>query len=314
MKKKNRGGITVALMIIFAIVCVGVIFFASRTDASAERISKAADLTVLKAPVVYVPELPDPYEVDISAENAIVYYVNKGHTLYLKTDGSGKVYPASTTKLFTALTALRYLSSDTEITVGEEVGFIHPLSSRAGLYYGQKLSVSDVIKGMLLPSGNDAAYVIAVAAGRVIAGDESLSAREALSTFVEEMNRMAESSGLENTHFTCPDGIHDDDHYTSIFDMVKIATRALDNSTIAEAAALESYSGWTNTNKLLDPTSKYYVADAIGLKTGYTGTAGNCLVAAFEKNGKRYIVCVYGCETSADRFEDAITLYNKYCV
>lgn len=322
-KKKTQLKITaISLFLIAALTSVCIIFAMSNAaKAQAEKIISGAYYSELASPEVFVPAEPET-AVAVSAKNAIVYSYKRSRPLYEKTENGGKIYPASTTKLLTAYTALQFLSPDDVITVGEEIGLIHPLSSRAYLKIGQKIKVASVMKGMLMPSGNDAAYVLAAAAGRKITGDPELSAKKAVSAFVDEMNGFAKTLGLENTHFTCPDGIHDDDHYTSVYDMVKITKYALSDQTISEAvktfrATVRSESGeineWKNTNKLLDPDSNYYCADAIGVKTGYTESAGNCLVAAFEKDGEKYIIAVYGCPTALSRFSDVLTLYNAYC-
>lgn len=322
-KTMKKFGITaVLLFIVAAITAVFIIFTVSNANkAQAAKILSGAHFTEYISPDDFIPEESET-AVEISAKNAIVWSYKRTRPLYEKTENGGKIYPASTTKLLTVYTALQYLSPDEVITVGEEVGFIHPLSSKANLKKGQQLTVAATVKGLLLPSGNDAAYVLAAAAGRKIAGDPEMSARKAVAAFVDEMNDFAKQLGLENTHFTCPDGIHDDNHYTSIYDMVKITKLVLENETVAEAVktfktTYKSITGeineWKNTNKLLDPSSDYYCAEAIGVKTGYTESAGNCLVAAFEKDGEKYIIAVYGCPTASSRFRDVLKLYNAYC-
>jgi D-alanyl-D-alanine carboxypeptidase (penicillin-binding protein 5/6) len=208
------------------------------------------------------------------------------------------------------------------MTAGEEVSWIDPDSSRAYIYKGHKVSVEMCVQGMIIPSGNDAAYVLAVNAGRVISGDANISARGAYDAFVAEMNRQAQELGLTGTHFVNPDGMNEKNHYTTMRDLVTIAKLALDNTIIAEAAAIQKmtaifpsghFAEWTNSNVLLDKNSSYYCANAIGLKTGSTSTAGKCLISAFQRDGKVYLICVMGCSTNNSRYDDTLALYKAVC-
>lgn len=263
-----------------------------------------------------------PTDIPLSAENAIVFSVSENKTLFIKGSGDGKIYPASITKCFTSFVAMKYLSPDSVVTVGSELDLIRAGSSVAAISYNQRLTAEMLIEAMLLPSGNDAAYITAAAAGRVIADDDTLSAKRAVGVFVDEMNRQAKLYGMNNSHFTAPDGFHDPDHYTSLDDIVVVAKLALLDPTVSKYARLGRdgvvyESGetnyWKNTNKLLDPDSEFYCPDAIGLKTGYTHEAGNCLLSAFEKNGRIYIIGVFGSKDSSSRFTDTLNLYKAFC-
>lgn len=260
--------------------------------------------------------------INITAENAVVFDISSDKILYMKGSFEDIIYPASITKLFTAFVALQYLSPDMVITVGNEVKLVKEGSSLAYINKNQKLTVEMLVEAMLLPSGNDAAYILSVAAGRKITGNDNLSINKALSVFIMEMNKKSEMLSLKNTHFTSPDGYHDPEHYTSLADIVKIAEYALGNSTIAKYVKLQRDSvvyvsgqtnNWTNTNLLLDPSSKYYCKDAVGLKTGYTVEAGNCLLSAFENENSVYVIGVFNCADKNSRFSDAIKLYNSVC-
>lgn len=258
----------------------------------------------------------------LSASHAFVYDMATGKYLYTYGDKNEHIAPASITKLFSAYVALQYLSPETVITAGEEVSWIDPQSSRAWIYRGQRLKVQTCIEGMIIPSGNDAAYILAVAAGRAIAGDAQLSARSAFDTFVAEMNRQAQNLGLSGTHFKNPDGIDEDGHYTTLADLVAIGKLSLNNTIIAKAAATnyttgtyvsgESYE-WSNSNLLIRQSyPQYYTKDACGLKTGSTQNAGNCLLSAFKKGDSYLLICVMGCPQYNDRFDDTLSLYNEY--
>ena len=231
------------------------------------------------------------------------------------------VEPASITKLFSAYIGLQFLPEDLLLTAGEEVNWIDPNSSRAYIYKGHQLTVKMCIQGMIIPSGNDAAYVLAVNAGKAISGDPDISAKEAFDVFVAEMNRQAQQFGMINTHFVNPDGMSADGHYTCMHDLLIMAKLALNTPLILEAAQTQRmraifpsghYAEWVNSNLLLDPNSTYYCADAIGLKTGSTSTAGKCLLSAFLHEDRILIVCVMGCPKNVTRYQDTLTLYETF--
>ena len=256
-------------------------------------------------------------ENGLSALQAIVYDTSSGEILFRKTNSTGKLYPASTTKLFSAFVALQYLQPEELITAGDELEFVADDASLAYIFRGQTLTVSMLVEGMMLPSGNDAAYVLAAGAGRKIAQDPQLNYAEAVHIFVDQMNATARELGLHDSHFMNPDGYHVGSHYTSVSDMVRIAELALGNPTIAQHAAIlqddVTYASgeiitWYNTNSLLDPESQYYRQDACGLKTGLSDNAGHCLVSAFRRDSGYRIIAVFGCPDSSSRMQDIHTL------
>lgn len=254
----------------------------------------------------------------VAGEHVFVYDLTAGKMVFCNTSESERLYPASITKLFSAYAALEILEPETVVTAGYELGLIQPGSSTAYIGLGSRLTVEMLVKAMLLPSGNDAAYVLSAAAGRQIAGDPELGYREAVNLFLEEMNRRAAELGLENTHFVNPDGYHGENHESCPEDIARIAALALDTPLIAEAvscpeAAVTFVSGetitWRNTNRLIRPGSEYYCASAIGLKTGYTGQAGYCLLAAFREGEQRLLVGIFGAEDKLSRYADAAAVF-----
>ncbi len=223
-----------------------------------------------------------------------------------------KIAPASLTKLLTASVALHYLSPDTVITVGSEQNLVKSGSSLCLIRPGHKLKLYDLLTGMLMASGNDAAYTVAVATARAVKSDTAMTDAEAVDCFSELMNAYADSLGMKNSHFVNPEGWDDVNQYTTVSDLLKLADYVLsvpEIKTITGTYQKKVYfvSGenitWTNTNALLNPNGTYYCADAVGLKTGTTANAGNCLIAAFERNGKTYLSDVIGCSTGNDRYE-----------
>lgn len=260
-----------------------------------------------------------PAERVLTAQQAFVYDCESGEFTYLLGDKTDRVYPASITKLFTAYVALQFLEPETQITAGSALELVGAGSSVAEIEAGDVLSVEMLVEAMLLPSGNDASYILADAAGRVISEDDSLSASAAVASFMKEVNGQLRAMGLSGTQFTNPDGYHSPDHYTTFRDLVVISEKVLENDTIMKYASTsketvtlgERTLEWKNTNALIDPTSEYYCPYVTGLKTGQTPSAGSCLLSSFDVQGQQYIIGVFGCPEEEDRFADTLQLLNE---
>ena len=253
----------------------------------------------------------------MQARQILVYDTNSDRILYSKSVAGGKLFPASITKLFSTYVALQYLDPETVITAGNELDLVHEGSSIAFIAKGGQYRVEMLVEGMMLPSGNDAAMVLAAAAGRAIAGDENLPAVDAVQRFVDEMNQQADALGFEKSHFCNPDGWHTGAHYTCLNDLARISRLALENETISRYMRkhdeeTHSYGGqyvlWENTNLLLDPEGAYYRRDAIGMKTGYTRPAGYSLMSAFTYDEGAIVVGLFGYTDKYERFNDAVRL------
>ena len=270
---------------------------------------------------------------EILAEQYFVYDVENSSFVTISGNLDERIYPASVTKLFTCYVALQYLEPEEVITVGDELDFVVYGSSVADLREGDKLTVSQLVEAMLLPSGNDAAYVLAVNAGRRICGDSSAGMYWAVEVFMNEMNKQVKEVGMTGTHFANPDGIHSDSHYTTFGDLAVLAAMSIKDDTIMKNAVIAedtvtfiergAYRGsgdeentgdtvkWKNTNELINPASEYYCPYATGLKTGQTPYAGSCLLSSFEYEGKSYIIGVFKCPEKEDRFDDTLQLFNE---
>ena len=253
----------------------------------------------------------------MQARHILVFDTRTDTILYSKSVEGGKLFPASVTKLFSAYVALQYLDPDTIITAADELELVHEGSSLAYVPAGSQLRVHMLVEGMMLPSGNDAAMVLAAAAGRAIAGDEALNGKDAVQTFVDEMNRQAQVLGFEKSHFSNPDGWHTGSHYTCLNDLARIAKLALGNETMRRYMRLHKdetqyvsghYVIWENTNLLVNPETAYYRTDAVGMKTGYTRPAGYSLMSAFTFEDGEIVVGLFGYTSKYDRFSDAIHL------
>ena len=215
----------------------------------------------------------------VSAHAAILIAADTGRVLYAKNENE-QLSMASTTKIMTALLTLEQENLDEYFTVDDKA--IQVEGSSMGLQSGDQVSLRALAYGMLLQSGNDAANMAAVHIGGSIEG------------FTELMNQRAKQIGMENTHFSTPSGLDQDDHYSTAADMAKLAQEALKNADFLEICSSYKakveygnppYTRWmTNHNRLL----KEYQG-AIGVKTGFTKKSGRCLVSAAERDGIQLI-------------------------
>lgn len=237
----------------------------------------------------------DPgFDVDAEA----VYFINldTGKVIYEK-DADKKVYPASTTKIMTALLALENIPDLDTPQIELKLYIQNALSgtgaSLAGILRGETFTPRELLYAALLPSGNEAAMML----GDYV-GDGSLD------YFAEMMNEKATELGAVNTHFVNASGMHDDDHYTTAYDMYLITMAALENETFREIVSTNYYYAgedqngnplhWNTTNFLISPGSTYYYPYATGVKTGTTDEAGRCLVSTAEKDGYHYLMVMMG--------------------
>lgn len=218
---------------------------------------------------------------EISASSAIVTVFGSGEILYEKNPRQ-KRSMASTTKIMTAILALESGMLDREITATKEMVTVEGTS--IGLLAGDKISLRELVWGMLLQSGNDAANAVAVTVGGSVDG------------FVGMMNDKAKALGMVDTHFVTPSGLDADGHYTTAYDMALLTSYCLKNEEFVKICssrqATLSYGNppykrtLTNHNKLLQ-----LYDGAIGVKTGFTKKSGRCLVSAARRDGLT-IICV----------------------
>lgn len=257
-------------------------------------------------------------DLDIVAANAIVVNKDTNAVLYQK-NATDRIASASTAKMITALTVLEYCSPEDEMRVGSEIEMIHSDSSTAWLMKGDTLTVRQLLIALMLPSGNDAAYTLAVNTGKTIAGDNSLSNQQAIQIFMDKVNEKARELGVTDSNFVVPDGYDAEGQYTTAYDLAIIAKACLDNPIISEIVASNtSYERWpngrevtyNNSNELLDPNSPYYRPEVIGLKTGTSSLGGACIVSAAVMDGETYICVVMG-STKESRFQDSVDILDK---
>ncbi|MBQ2095046.1 MAG: D-alanyl-D-alanine carboxypeptidase [Firmicutes bacterium] len=247
---------------------------------------------------------------------AILLDMTSGEVLY-ENNADEQRFPASTTKMMTALLALENLDLESDITVDAEAANIG--GSGIKLREGEIMNADVMLHAMLIPSSNDCAVAIA----KTIAGS--------VDNFAVMMNAKARELGCKGTNFVNPCGLHEDDHYTTARDLSIIAMECMKNEHFREIVAMPEYTvpatnlsdarDLVSSNLLLwDETERHkiYVGNdlrypkydgTIGIKTGYTPQAGGCLVAACEKDGTRLLSVVMEC-TDMGRFADTIKLFN----
>lgn len=263
--------------------------------------------------------------VEINAEAAVLMELATGKVIYDK-NMNEKMYPASTTKMLTALVALDYLGENELVTVGSEILEISGDSSKAGHQRGETLNTKALIRGLIIPSGNDTANIIASAVAKKISGDNSLPFSQYEQMFTDLMNKKAAEIGCNNSNFVNAHGYHDDEHYTTAYDMALISAKALENPVIKEVAAEKEYTGsgadnvpendatlivreydWKSHNELITD-SEYYYEYATGIKTGFTGQAGSCVAASAKKDDVELIAVILNSGNS-ERWDDAKALF-----
>ena len=212
---------------------------------------------------------------------------------------------ASTTKIMTSIVILEKADLDEMVTVSAKAGGTG--GSRLGLKRGDKASVRDLLYGLMLRSGNDAAVALAEHVGGSVKG------------FAELMNEKAIELGLTNTHFVTPHGLDDANHYTTALELAKLTDYAMDNETFAKIVGTKSITIYinnqprqiNNTNELLGALN-----GVVGVKTGFTNNAGRCLVTETKRNNMDIITIVLGADTKKDRTKDSVNLieytFSKY--
>ena len=264
-----------------------------------------------------------PTELDVQdlelRSPVVMLYDLEADTVLLAREATQVREPASLTKMLVAATALHLCDGDTWMTVGDEIDLIDPEASRAYLQKGHIYKLKDLTAALLLPSGADAAYCIAVNVGRAFLGPEA-TAEQAIEYFMGEVNRFAAFLGAANTHYVTPDGISDPAHLTTAEDQLIILRYCLTEGGLAPVLGAARYSAYTqdwygvtfqNTNLLLRSDSEYYYADAIAGKTGFTDEAGYCLAAAAQRDGRTLLVILMGSGEPNGRFVDAKALFER---
>ncbi len=249
-------------------------------------------------------------DLNVDAKASLIIEENSGKVIH-EDNSNVQNYPASVTKILTAILTLENCELTDTVTVSKNaISNIPSGYVIAPLFVGEQMSVEDLLYALMLKSANDAAYVLAEHVGGSVEG------------FSEMMNKKAEELGCKNTHFVNPNGIHNSNHYTTAYDMYLIARYAMKNeefvkivSTYQHAlSATNKYSKndriMKNTNSFVNPSSRYYDENVKGIKTGTTLQAGNCLITNISKNGFDVITVILGARTSESKFSETKKMFN----
>lgn len=232
----------------------------------------------------------------INSRSAIVYDRSSGSILYGKSENE-KRKMASTTKIMTAIIVIENSNLDDVVTVSSKAASTG--GSRLGLHTNDKISIRDLLYGLLLCSGNDAAIALAENVGGTVENFSNL------------MNEKANTLNLTSTHFVTPHGLDNDDHYTTAYELALITNYALNNELFCKLVGTKNYTisinGYpkklSNTNELLGNLNGVY-----GVKTGFTNGANRCLVTAIKRDNMDLICIVLGADTKKDRTKDSVSL------
>lgn len=245
--------------------------------------------------------------IELYSKGAVLLDSNTGKILYGKNENT-KLYPASTTKILTSILAIENCKLTDKITASYDAVMSIPSGySNAAIQPGETLTCQELLDMFLIHSANEVGNILA----------EHISG--SIENFAILMNNKASELGCTNTHFTNPSGIHDEEHYSTAYDMALIARYCMKNDTFRNIVSkvsctiepTEKYQEryFRNTNDLIDPASKYYYENTIGIKTGYTSQAKHCLISGCLKNDFELITVVLGANSSAERYSDTTNLF-----
>ncbi|WP_459482055.1 D-alanyl-D-alanine carboxypeptidase family protein [Clostridium saccharoperbutylacetonicum] len=231
----------------------------------------------------------------VNARSAIALDKETG-TILFEQNAYELVPMASTTKILTSLIAIEQGNLDKKVTISKKAASIR--GSRVGYKAGEEIALKELVFGLMFKSGNDAAIAIAEELGGSIEG------------FSEIMNHYARGIGILDSHFESPHGLDSSEHYSTAYDLALLTSKGMDYDMFREIVGTKQISkdkynftrDYNNINKIL-----WMIPGANGVKTGYTGQAGKCLVSSVNNNGKDIIIVVLNCP---DRWKVTDKIYN----
>lgn len=274
----------ILLLFILPIVVLGLVIAAGISGRSGDPVAMVwlpIDQTGIRA-------MPALEQGPHHTSHAAILYERSTNTVLFGHNMHGQRAPASLTKIMTAIVAIENGMLNDTVTVSKNAASIR--GSSAHLYTGQKISLVDLLYGLLLNSGNDAAVAIAEHVGGSVPA------------YAEMMTQRAKEMGLHNTQFRNPHGLDEPGHYSTAYDLALLTDAAMNYPQIAEIIATKEHPwddtlSWRNTNQLL-----WQMQGVEGVKTGTTGQAGNCLIAALSADGMQLVSIVLG---SSNRWADS---------
>ena len=324
--KKKLSRIFLAALAVLLFACIPAVAMATgEDDIPVTEIDNTLTVTEEMATPASTESVPDlasiPQDIPAidetyfdTATTIMLFDAETGEEIYSK-NPDGKIYPASTTKLLSAAIAIEQGIADKNVTVAVCADDYSPDNSLMGLVRSETIPGIDLLYGMMLSSGNDAATSVAME----IAGSSD--------AFSQMMNEKALEIGMTSSNFKNACGLHNEDHYSTGADMKKLAMYAFKNDLLMDICGTKEYivdptdlcieqRTLKNTNKLLyrskDTDPDFTYAYTTGMKTGSTYAAGGCVIASAEKDGQAYIAMVFGdsAEAGANRWRIAQTLFD----
>ena len=280
---------------------------------------KIVSLTILLMIILYTTAFAATDEISTYSPTVLLMESKTGKVIFEK-NAHEKMYPASTTKIMTAILTLENCELTDKATASYEAIYTVPVGySNANIQVGEELTVNQLLNVLMVGSANEAANILA----EHIAGS--------VSSFATMMNSKASELGCENTHFVNANGVHNTDHYTTAYDLALMGRYAMQNETFRKLVSTTFYTlpatnkydkndrVFGNTNELIkkddsDRVDNYYYKYCNGIKTGFTNAAKNCIVASAQKDGIEYIVVIMGAESTENglsaRYIDCKNLFN----
>ena len=239
----------------------------------------------------------DTSQIPTINSRAYVVIDRNSNTVLIGKNENQRKKMASTTKIMTAMIVIENSNLSDTVEVSKKAASTG--GSRLGLKTGDKLTVLDLLYGLMMRSGNDSAVALAEHVAGSITG------------FAELMNKKAETLGLSNTHFVTPHGLDEDEHYTTAYELALLSNYAMNNEIFAQIVGTKNYTitingypkSLTNTNELLGVLNGVY-----GIKTGFTNGANRCLVTCCKRGDMDIICVVLGADTKKYRTTDSIKL------
>jgi len=281
-------------------------------------------ISILFVNPIHVSALMGP-DVDAGSRSLILMEHSTG-TILFERNANVRIFPASTTKILTSMIMIEHIGVDEIILIGPEIQHMPAGSSRAGHREGTSISGINLLRALIIPSGNDTGIVLATEVVRRVTGDYTLSYPEMEEIFAEMMNEKARELGTTGSNFMNPHGFHHPNHFSTPKDMALIASAALEIPILAQVFSEPGYSGpgvigdvpegvtysnynWRTPNLLIREESEHFFPYATGMRTGFTDHAAHALVSAATKDGFELIAGAF--QTRIDtRFTDSIAMFN----
>ena len=291
----NIKNVLITILLVLLTFTCNIYSVKAMTDDNIDNDYESIDILEEDSIDISLDEVNISIPLKVSARNAIAIDAESNQVLW--NQNAYEIVPmASTTKILTALIAINYGDLDRKVIISKNASSIR--GSTVGYSAGEEITMRELLFGLMFRSGNDAAIAIAEDIGGSIEG------------FSNIMNDFAKNVGIIDSHFESPHGLDSSKHYSSAYDLAILTSKAMEYSVFRECVGekviyKDKYNftrDYQNINKIL-----YKIPEANGVKTGYTGGAGKCLVSSINHNGKNIIIVVLNC---VDRWNVTEKIYN----